>query len=137
MSAADLAAVIVTGLCVIVVVVLVLATQALIATLRQLREAIDELRGESLPMFNDLRTTVNKAGDELKRVDEVIGKVERVVATADFTSRLTQKIVTPALIRTVAIMKGATRATLILRRGRVRKSLPAHTPRQPRKLKAK
>ena len=125
MSAVDLAAVIVTVVCLAVVVILVLAVQALVATLRQLRETIDELRGESLPMFDDLRTTVTKAGHELERVDEVIGRVERVVATADVASRLTQRVLTPPLIKTAAIMKGAGRATLTLRRGRTRKAIPA------------
>jgi len=125
MSAVDLAAVVVTVVCLVVVVILVLAVQSLVATLRQLRETIDELRGESLPMFDDLRTTVTKAGDELERVDEVIGRVERVVATADVASRLTQRVLTPPLIKTAAIMKGAGRATLTLRRGRTRKAIPA------------
>ena len=125
MSAVDLAAVVVTVVCLAVVVILVLAVQSLVATLRQLRETIDELRGESLPMFDDLRTTVTKAGDELERVDEVIGRVERVVATADVASRLTQRVLTPPLIKTAAIMKGAGRATLTLRRGRTRKAIPA------------
>ena len=125
MSAVDLAAVVVTIVCLVVVVILVLAVQALVATLRQLRETIDELRGESLPMFDDLRTTVTKAGDELERVDEVIGRVERVVATADVASRLTQRVFTPPLIKTAAIMKGAGRATMTLRRGRSRKAIPA------------
>ncbi|MDE0701788.1 MAG: hypothetical protein F4Y27_14895 [Acidimicrobiaceae bacterium] len=129
MSAVDLAAVVVTIVCLVVVVILVLAVQALVATLRQLRETIDELRGESLPMFDDLRTTVTKAGDELERVDEVIGRVERVVATADVASRLTQKVFTPPLIKTAAIMKGAGRATLTLRRGRSRKAIPARKAR--------
>ncbi|MDE0065433.1 MAG: hypothetical protein OXN44_01020 [Acidimicrobiaceae bacterium] len=125
MSAVDLAAVVVTVVCLVVVVILVLAVQALVATLRQLRETIDELRGESLPMFDDLRTTVAKAGDELERVDDVIGRAERVVATADVASRLTQRVFTPPLIKTAAMMKGAGRAALTLRRGRSQKALPA------------
>ncbi|MCQ3806183.1 MAG: hypothetical protein OXB92_04070 [Acidimicrobiaceae bacterium] len=138
MSAVDLAAVVVTVVCLVVVVILVFAVQALVATLRQLRETIDELRAESLPMFGDLRATVTKAGDELERVDEVMGRVERVVATADVASRLTQRVLTPPLIKTAAIVKGASRATLTLRRSRSRKVLPAgrtgtaHSPRGSR-----
>ncbi len=135
MSAVDLAAVVVTIVCLVVVVILVFAVQALVATLRQLRETIDELRAESLPMFGDLRTTVTKAGDELERVDEVMGRVERVVATADVASRLTQRVFTPPLIKTAAAARGVSRAVLTLRRGRSRKAIPArrtgtvHSPR--------
>ena len=136
MSAVDLAAVVVTIVCLVVVVILVLAVQALVATLRQLRETIDELRGESLPMFDDLRTTVTKAGDELERVDKVIGRVERVVATADVASRLTQRVFTPPLIKTAAIMKGAGRATMTLRRGRSRKAITVHSSRNSKGSKS-
>lgn len=132
MSAVDLAAVVVTIVCLFVVVILVFAVQALVSALRQLRETIDELRAESLPMFGDLRTTVTKAGDELERVDEVMDRVERVVATADVASRLTQRVVTPPLIKTAAIVKGAGRATLTLRRGRSRKAITMHSPDGPR-----
>lgn len=128
MSAVDLAAVVVTIVCLVVVVILVFAVQALVAALRRLRETVDELRAESLPMFADLRTTVTKAGDELDRVDEVMGRVERVVATADVASRLTQRVFTPPLIKTAAMVKGATRATLTLRRGRSRKAITMHRP---------
>ena len=136
MSAGDLAAVVVTIICLAVVVILVFAVQALVATLRQLRETIDELRAESLPMFGDLRTTVTKAGDELERVDDVMGQIERVVATADVATRLTQRVITPPLIKTAAVVKGATRATLMLRRGRSRKAITVHSPngsRSPRR----
>ncbi len=130
MSAVDLVAVIVTVVCVGVVVLLVLTAQALIVTMRQLRETIDELRGEGLPMLNDLHTTVNKAGDELKRVDQVMGRVERVVATADLLSRLSRRILTPPLIKTVAFVKGIGRGVIIFRRGRNRKALPSKRVKQ-------
>lgn len=133
MSAVDLAALIVVVVCLVVVVILVFVVQALVSTLRQLRETVDELRAESLPMFDDLRTTVTKASDELERVDEVMGRVERIVATADVTSRLTQRVVTPPLIKTAAVMKGAGRVTMSLLRGRSSKALPVHSAQGARR----
>ena len=78
MSAVDLAAVIVTIVCLVVVGALVLAVQALVRTLRELRTTVDELRGATLPMVDDLHTTVARAGGELERVDKVIGRAERI-----------------------------------------------------------
>ena len=77
MSATDLAAVIVTIVCLAVVVVLVLAVQALVRTLRELRRTVDELRANTLPMVDDLHSTVNRASDELDRVDGVIDRRAR------------------------------------------------------------
>ena len=123
MSAADLAAVIVTIVCLVVVAVLVIAIQALIRTLRELRGAVDELRSSTLPMVDDLHTTVNKANDELDRVDDVIGRAERITATVDVASRLTYKAMSPPLIKTIAIVKGAGRAGRALRTPRRRKAI--------------
>lgn len=136
MSAVDLAALIVVLVCLVVVAILVFVVQALVSTLRQLRETVDELRAESLPMFDDLRSTVNKAGDELERVDEVMGRVERIVATADVTSRLTQRVITPPLIKTAAVMKGTGRVTMTLLRGRSRKAITVQSARNQKSAKS-
>ena len=95
MSATDLAAVIVTIVCLAVVVVLVLAVQALVRTLRELRRTVDELRANTLPMVDDLHSTVNRASDELDRVDGVIDRAERATATADVASRLAYRAFAP------------------------------------------
>lgn len=121
MSGADLAAVIVSVICLAVVVVMVLAVQALIRTLRELRSTVDDLRGATLPMVHDLHSTVSKAGDELHRVDAVLDKAERISTTADVASRLAYKAVAPPLIRTASLVAGAGRATWRLRGGRPRR----------------
>ena len=123
MSAADLAAVIVTIVCLVVVAVLVLAIQALVRTLRELRITVDELRSNTLPMVDDLHTTVNKANEELDRVDDVIGRAERITATVDVASRLTYKAMAPPLIKTLSFVKGASRAGRALRTPRRRKAI--------------
>ncbi len=123
MSAVDLAAVVVTVVCLAVVVVLVLAAQALVRTLRELRKTIDELRSATLPLVNDLHKTVSKAGAELERVDKVIDRAERISTTVDVASRLTYKAFAPPLIKTVAIVKGVGRATRALHGGRRRRAI--------------
>lgn len=118
MTATDLAAVIVAIVCLAVVVVLVVAVQTLVATIRQLRGTIDDLRGSTLPMVDDLRITVDRAGDELERVDGIIDRAERISTTVDAASRLTYKAVAPPLMKTISVVAGAGRATLLLRQGR-------------------
>lgn len=118
MSAADLAAVIVSVVCLAVVIVMVLAVQGLVRTLRELRTTVDDLRGATLPMVHDLHSTVSKAGDELERVDAVLDKAERISTTADVASRLAYRAVAPPLIKTASFVAGAGRATWRLRGGR-------------------
>jgi predicted PurR-regulated permease PerM len=120
MSAADLAAVIVTIVCLVVVAVLVIAIQVLVRTLRELRATVDELRSSTLPMVDDLHATVTKANEELDRVDGVIGRAERITATVDVASRLGYKAMAPPLIKTLSFVKGAGRAGRALRSPRRR-----------------
>lgn len=121
MSGADLAAVMVSVICLAIVVVMVLAVQALIRTLRELRATVDDLRGATLPMVHDLHSTVTKAGDELDRVEGVLDKAERISTTADVASRLAYKAVAPPLIKTASLVAGAGRATWRLRSSKPRR----------------
>ena len=115
MSAVDLAAIVVTIVCLAVVAVLVLAVVSMIRTLRELRLTIDQLRHSTLPMVDDLATTVSRAGDELERVDGLIDRAERISTTVDHASRLTYRAVAPPIIKTMSFVAGASRATWRLR----------------------
>jgi hypothetical protein len=121
MSAADLAATIVTVVAVLVAMALVVLVQSLVRTLRELRATVDDLRGATLPMVHDLQSTVSRAGDELERVDAVLDKAERISTTADVASRLAYRAVAPPLIKTAALVAGAGRATWRMRGGRQRR----------------
>ena len=120
MSAADLAAVVVTVVCLAVIAVLVVAVQALVRTIRELRTTVDELRGSTLPMVDDLHSTVTRAGDELERVDGIIDRAERISTTVDVHSRRTNRAKGPPHLKTNSFVAGAGRATPRLRSGRRR-----------------
>jgi hypothetical protein len=123
MSAVDLAAVVVTVVCLAVVAVLVVAVLALISTVRELRCTVDQLRRSTLPMVDDLTTTVARAGSELERVDGLIDRAERISATVDNASRLTYKALAPPLMKTMSLVAGASRATLRLRSRRTHRAI--------------
>ena len=74
-------------------------------------------------VVDDLHATVNKANEELDRVDDVIGRAERITATVDVASRLTYKAMAPPLIKTLSFVKGASRAGRALRTPRRRKAI--------------
>ncbi|HEV8297633.1 MAG TPA: hypothetical protein VGQ20_10055 [Acidimicrobiales bacterium] len=115
MSATDLAAVIVAVVSLGAVVVLVVAAGALVRTMRELREAVDLLRTQTLPMVVDLRAAVSQAGTELERVEGILDTAERISDTVDSASRLTFRALSPPLIKTISIMAGARRAGRRLR----------------------
>lgn len=124
MTAVDLAAVIVTVVCLVTVAVLTVAVVSLVRTMRELRDVVDDLRDSALPMVDDLRTTVTKADAELHRVDRVIGRAERIAATADHASRLTYRAFAPPLIKGLSLVSGAGQAGRRLRdRRRHRRAL--------------
>ena len=105
-------------------VVLTVAVVSLVRTMRELRDVVDNLRDSALPMVDDLRSTVTKADAELHRVDRVIGRAERIAATADHASRLTYRAFAPPLIKGLSLVSGAGQAGRRLReRRRHRRSL--------------
>ena len=129
MSAIDLAAVVVTVVCLATVAVLTVAVVSLVQTMRELRDVVDDLRDSALPMVDDLRTTVTRADAELHRVDRVIGRAERIAATADHASRLTYRAFAPPLIKGLSLVSGAGQAGRRLReRRRHRRSLDLAAP---------
>jgi hypothetical protein len=72
MTATELAAVIVTISSVAAAVVLVFGLIAVNRTLKQLRDAVDELRTETASVVAEIRDTVYAANYELNRVDELL-----------------------------------------------------------------
>ena len=119
---------IVTVICLATVVVLTVAVVSLVRTMRELRDVVDDLRDSALPMVDDLRSTVTKADAELHRVDRVIGRAERIAATADHASRLTYRAFAPPLIKGLSLVSGAGQAGRRLReRRRHRRALDVAT----------
>ena len=85
-------------------VVVAMAVQSLITTLRSLRETVDDLRRETLPAIADLRATVDAANGELQRVDALLDTAEDVSARVDATSKLTWMVVRNPLVKLASSM---------------------------------
>ena len=106
MSAGDLAAVILSVVMIGVIVAMALVVQALLRTLRETRATLDALRGEAVPLMGELRDTVERAGAEVDRVDDLLDTAETISATVDSASRLGYLAFRAPVIRTVALGKG-------------------------------
>ena len=115
LTAGDLAAVIVSFVCLVAVVVLVVVVQRLVATLREVRDTVVAVRTELVPVLHDLRDSVAEANADLERVDDLIGTAESLANTVDSASRTAYLSVAAPVIKTVAFAKGTSRAAKRLR----------------------
>lgn len=109
MSAGDLATVLVVVLAFGAFVVLLVALQSLIGSLRDLRRSLDALHDETVPLLEELRTTVQDAGAEVGRVDDLLDAAESISSTVDSATRLSYLAFRAPLLRFVAFFKGVGR----------------------------
>jgi predicted acylesterase/phospholipase RssA len=117
LSAADLALVLVCVTSTVAVVAVLYALQQLLRTVRELRAALDELTSRSVPLLDELATSVAEANEDLARVERLVGSAESISATVDATSKLAYRALSAPVIKTVAVTSGASRAARKLREG--------------------
>jgi predicted PurR-regulated permease PerM len=130
MSAGDFAAVLVVLLAFGAFVLVLLAVQALVRSLRDLRQALDQLHDETLPLLAELRSTVHDAGAEVERVDQLLDAAESISATVDSATRLSYLAFRAPLLRFVAFFKGIGR---FIRRLFGRRGTPSTATRHARR----
>lgn len=115
MTAGDLAAVLVSVLCLAAVAALVITVTMLLGTLRALRDALATLHDEAFPLVEELRQTVEQAAGEVERVEHLVGTAEAISARVDGASRLATAALSKPVIKTVAVATGTSRAAKRLR----------------------
>jgi hypothetical protein len=115
-DASDTAAVIVACVSVLALAVMVWAIVALTKTLRLLRESVDDMRRETLPVVAEMRVAVGQANAELERVDTLLGTAESISSTVDSASRLAYLAFSNPVIKAIAFASGTAGATRRLRK---------------------
>ena len=116
LSASDLAVVVVTGCSIVAVVALLFVLQRVLVTLRGVRDALDQITNEAVPLVDELARSVTDANTELERVNRLVGSAESISATVDATSKLAYRALSAPVIKTVAMTSGASRAAKRLRK---------------------
>lgn len=130
MDAGEAAAVVVAVTSALALAVVVVAVVSLVRTMKSLREAVEEVRSEALPVLADLRGAVATAAAELDRVDDLLDTAEVVSERADSASRLAVVAVANPLIKVAAAATGAGRVARRLAH-RDDASPPARRPALP------
>ena len=109
MSAADLAAVLVSLAAIASFVVLLVTLQSLLRALRDLRETLERVQREAVPLVTRMHDTVQQAGAEVDRVDDLLDTAAAIQQTVDNASRLTYVAFSNPLIKIVAFFRGSGR----------------------------
>jgi hypothetical protein len=73
---------------------------------QELRRAVDELRGETVPLVRDARVVVDQAATEMVRVGDVLDSTEAVSATVDSASRLAYRAFANPVVKLLAYGTG-------------------------------
>jgi hypothetical protein len=108
-SGSDLALVLATVALSTVFVLLVVVLLGVLRTLREVRATLVSVRAEALPLIDDLRATVQHAGAEVDKVDELLDTAVSIQHTVDAASRLTYVAFANPLIKVVAFFRGSGR----------------------------
>jgi uncharacterized protein YoxC len=95
---------------------LVLFVTALVITnlfrvVTSLKDLVDGITSESIPLIAEVGNTVRGVNKELERVDSIIGSVQRITTNAEMVSDTVQMAVTNPLVKALAFFAGARRAT--------------------------
>ena len=117
MSATDLVAVILSVASLFVVGLVVWLVVELRRTTEELRGTLERLRTNVDTTLAHVSSQARDVDAELHRVDGLLDAAERVSARADTLSRVTYGAVAKPVVRTAAVVRGASKAARRLRRG--------------------
>ena len=124
MTAGELALVVAVVLCVLAFAALAVTLVRVRDTLGSLRAEVAELRAETTPLLEDLRSSAAEADRamaaarrDLERFDQVLGSVEAIGNTAARSSKLARTTLSVPMIKAAGLATGTSRAVRRLRRG--------------------
>lgn len=97
-------------------VVVAMAVQSLITTMRSLRATVDELRIETHTAVAEMRAMVAEANGEITRIDSLLDTAEVVGARVEATSRLAWLVMRNPLVKLASSSVASDRAVRRLAR---------------------
>jgi len=101
---------------VVAVVLLAVALTSITKTLKSVREAVELLRTETVPVMTELGDTVRSANVEIERLGGVLETAESIGGTVDSASRLAYLAFSNPMIKALAVASGTSRAARRFRR---------------------
>ena len=98
-----------TGALVLFVIALVISNLYRVVT--SLKDLVDGVTGETVPLIGEVGNTVKGVNKELDRVDSIVGSVQRVATNVEIISDTVQTAITNPLIKALAFFAGMRRAS--------------------------
>jgi len=84
----------------------VVATLTLSRRVRELRDLVEGIDRETVPMLRDARIAADQAATEMVRVGDVLASAEAVSSTVDSASRLAYRAFANPFVKLVAFVSG-------------------------------
>jgi uncharacterized protein YoxC len=76
-----------------------------------LKDLVDGITSETVPLIGEVGNTVRGVNKELERVDSIVGSVQRVATNVEVISDTVQAAVTNPLVKALAFFAGMKRAS--------------------------
>ncbi|MGH9300534.1 MAG: hypothetical protein ACRD0I_08645 [Acidimicrobiales bacterium] len=118
MNAGQVALLVAAVVAVVAVVVLAWVARSVTRALSELRDLTGELRNHSLPLVEEARVAIERAGAELEAVDRILTTTESISVRVESASKLAYLVFSNPVIKLVALGRGTTATLRHLRRRR-------------------
>lgn len=132
MSAAEAVAVALSVLVAVLAGVLVSTLVSLTRLLREVRDAIEQLRADTLPLVDELDAAVRDSVDHVVRAERLITAAEGLEHQVDAAARLAYRTIQSPVVKAMAIGAGVSEAGKRLR-GKAQEPAPLRDGRRGRR----
>lgn len=109
-KATDIAVMIIAGFFALAVVVVSILVMNLFRVVSSLKELVDGVTKETVPLIHDVDGTVKGVNQEIERVDSIMASAQSVAENAKTISETVKLAVTNPLVKALAFFAGAKRA---------------------------
>jgi len=117
LNARDWAVIVIAVFFAIAVVVVSLLVLNLFRVVSSLKELVDGVTKETVPLIHDVDETVKGVNNEIQRVDSIMSSTQKVVKNVETISETVKVTVTNPLVKALAFLAGARRASKKFREG--------------------
>jgi hypothetical protein len=117
LNAKDYAVIVLAAAFALAGVGLALVMLKLFQVVASLRELVDGVTKETVPLIHDVDQTVKGVNHEIERVDSIMASSQRVVKNVETISETVKVTVTNPLVKALAFFAGAKRASKKFKEG--------------------
>jgi len=117
LNAKDYAIIVLAAAFALAGIALALVMMKLFQVVASLRELVDGVTKETVPLIHDVDQTVKGVNNEIERVDSIMASTQSVVKNVETISETVKVTVTNPLVKALAFLAGAKRASKKFRDG--------------------